>query len=38
MYIGHEIGSDATVGCDPHFFLPLANGDHMCFSVQGEPA
>ena len=37
VYIGHEIGSDATVGCDPHFFLPLANGDHMCFSVQGEP-
>ena len=34
---GHEIGTDATVGCDPHFFLPLANGDHMCFSVQGEP-
>ena len=25
------------MGCDPHFFLPLANGDHMCFSIQGEP-
>ena len=25
------------VACDPHFYLPLANGDHMCFSVQGEP-
>ena len=25
------------MGCDPHFFLPLANGDHMCFSVQGQP-
>ena len=39
LYIitGHEIGTDATVGCDPHFFLPLANGDHMCFSIQGEP-
>jgi len=30
------IGTDATIGCDPHFFLPLANGDHMCFSIQGE--
>ena len=35
--IGHEIGTDATIGCDPHFFLPLANGDHMCFSIQGQP-
>ena len=26
-----------SVACDPHFYLPLANGDHMCFSVQGEP-
>ena len=25
------------MGNDPHFFLPLANGDHMCFSIQGEP-
>ncbi|XP_065903513.1 inter-alpha-trypsin inhibitor heavy chain H5-like [Dysidea avara] len=22
---------------DPHFFLPLQNGDYMCFSVQGIP-
>ena len=26
-----------SVACDPHFYLPLVNGDHMCFSVQGEP-
>ena len=25
------------MGNDPHFFLPLANGDYMCFSIQGEP-
>ena len=25
------------MGNDPHFFLPLANGDHMCFSIQGQP-
>ena len=25
------------MGCDPHFFLPLANGDHVCFSIQGQP-
>ena len=34
---GHDIGVDTSVACDPHFYLPLANGDHMCFSVQGEP-
>ena len=28
---------DGSVARDPHFFLPLINGDHMCFSVQGEP-
>ena len=22
---------------DPHFFLPLVNGDNLCFSVQGQP-
>jgi len=37
LHAGHETGTDVTVGCDPHFFLPLANGDHLCFSVQGEP-
>jgi len=25
------------MGNDPHFFLPLSNGDNMCFSIQGEP-
>ena len=37
VLIGYDIGSDTTVGCDPHFFLPLANGDHVCFSIQGQP-
>ena len=27
----------ANVGNDPHFFLPLPNGDNLCFSVQGQP-
>ena len=22
---------------DPHFLLPLLNGDYMCFSIQGQP-
>ena len=26
-----------TGGNDPHFFLPLPNGDNLCFSVQGQP-
>ena len=26
-----------NVGNDPHFFLPLPNGDNLCFSVQGQP-
>ena len=25
------------MGNDPHFFLPLLNGDHLCYSVQGQP-
>jgi len=25
------------MGNDPHFFIPLSNGDNMCFSIQGEP-
>ena len=25
------------MGNDPHFFLPLLNGDHLCSSVQGQP-
>ena len=24
-------------GNDPHFLLPLPNGDNLCFSIQGEP-
>ena len=35
---GHAIGSDTSaIANDPHFYLPLPNGDHICFSVQGEP-
>ena len=34
---GHLIGTNPQVGCDPHFYLPLANGDHLCFSIQGQP-
>ena len=26
------------IGNDPHFLLPLCNGDHMCFSIQGQPS
>jgi len=26
-----------TNGNDPHFFVPLSNGDNLCYSVQGEP-
>ena len=25
------------MGNDPHLLLPLLNGDHLCFSIQGEP-
>ena len=31
------IADDISVGNDPHFFIPLLNGDNLCFSVQGEP-
>ena len=24
-------------GNDPHFFMPLPNGDNLCYSVQGQP-
>ena len=27
----------ATMGNDPHFFLPLLTGDNLCFSIQGQP-
>jgi len=26
-----------TAGNDPHFFIPLPNGDNLCYSVQGQP-
>ena len=25
------------MGNDPHFLLPLPNGDQLCFSIQGQP-
>jgi len=25
------------IGDDPHFFIPLPNGDNLCFSIQGQP-
>ena len=25
-----------TTGNDPHFFMPLPNGDNLCYSVQGQ--
>jgi len=28
---------NGAVGNDPHFFLPLANGENLCFSIQGQP-
>ena len=31
------IDSGGSTGNDPHFFLPLLNGDHLCYSVQGQP-
>ena len=32
-----HLATTANVGNDPHFFLPLPNGDNLCFSVQGQP-
>ena len=26
-----------ATGNDPHFFIPLPNGDNLCYSVQGQP-
>ena len=26
-----------TVKNDPHFFIPLPNGENLCYSVQGQP-
>ena len=26
-----------TTGNDPHFFIPLPNGDNLCYSVQVKP-
>ena len=34
---GFSLGSSSGIGNDPHFLLPLPNGDHMCFSIQGQP-
>ena len=35
---GYDFGSaTSAIANDPHFYLPLTNGDHICFSVQGEP-
>jgi len=31
------IASGGSVGNDPHFFIPLSNGDNLCYSVQGQP-
>ena len=28
---------DVATGNDPHFFIPLPNGDNLCYSVQGQP-
>ena len=27
----------SLVAQDPHFILPLTNGDQLCFNIQGEP-
>ena len=35
---GYSLSSQTTgVANDPHFLLPLLNGDYMCFSIQGQP-
>ena len=26
-----------TIKNDPHFFIPLPNGENLCYSVQGQP-
>ena len=31
------MNNGGTSGNDPHFFLPLLNGDYLCYSVQGQP-
>ena len=33
---GYSLTSSG-VGNDPHFLLPLLNGDQLCFSIQGQP-
>ena len=35
MYVHTYVGGSG--GNDPHFLLPLPNGDSLCFSIQGEP-
>jgi len=32
-----RIFPDGYTGNDPHFFIPLPNGDNLCYSVQGQP-
>jgi len=34
---GSGVMGSGTIGNDPHFFIPLSNGDNLCYSVQGEP-
>jgi len=36
LSLGYDLES-SSIGNDPHFFLPLTNGDHLCFSIQGQP-
>ena len=31
------MGDDTSIMHDPHFYSPLANGDHLCFCIQGQP-
>ena len=36
--IGYSVSSQTTgVRNDPHFLLPLLNGEYLCFSIQGQP-
>jgi len=28
---------NGTIGNDPHSFIPLSNGDNLCYSIQGQP-
>ena len=37
LYLFCNLATTGSAGNDPHFFLPLPNGDNLCFSVQGQP-